>query len=257
MLESEINELVSIVMPTYNCSLFIEDTIISVINQSYKNWELIIVDDCSTDNTHEIVNKYLKNYNIKYIILSNNLGAALARNRGIELAQGRFIAFLDSDDIWYPQKLAIQIKSMIDNNWFFSCTGYDKINEDGKDLGNYISTELVKNYKDLLKNCPGNSTVIYDASNLGKYYIPDIKRRNDYIMWLMIIKNAKKIYGINSSLGAHRVRHEGISRNKFKLVKYHWLIYRRYEKINLVFSSYLTLYWVTKTIFRKRMGSNK
>ena len=126
------NRLVSIIMPTYNCGNFIGETIDSVIAQIYENWELIIVDDCSTDNTEEIVNVYRKkDSRIKYKKLATNSGAAVARNRGIELADGKYIAFLDSDDLWQPKKLDTQIKFMNNNAYHFTCTSYNKIDEEG------------------------------------------------------------------------------------------------------------------------------
>ncbi len=247
------NKLVSIIMPTYNSGNFIGDTIDSVIAQIYENWELIIVDDCSTDNTEEIVNIYSKkDSRIKYKKLFTNSGAAVARNRGIELAEGKYIAFLDSDDLWLPKKLDTQIKFMNNNAYHFTCTSYNKIDEEGNSLNRIISAKVRSNYDGILKTCPGNSTVIYDAEFLGKFYISYIKKRNDYVMWLQVIKKAKFLYGIEECLGSHRIRKNAISSNKISLIKYHWIVYRKIENLSLVKSVYLILYWVIATVFKLR-----
>ena len=247
------NRLVSIIMPTYNCGNFIGETIDSVIAQIYENWELIIVDDCSTDNTEEIVNVYRKkDSRIKYKKLATNSGAAVARNRGIELADGKYIAFLDSDDLWQPKKLDTQIKFMNNNAYHFTCTSYNKIDEEGKSLNRIISAKVKSNYDGILKTCPGNSTVIYDAEVLGKFKISDIKKRNDYVMWLQVIKQAKFLYGIEECLGSHRIRKNAISSNKISLIKYHWTVYRKIENLSVVKSVYLILYWIIATVFKLR-----
>lgn len=240
-------------MPAYNCGDFIGITFDSVINQSYKNWEVIVVDDCSTDNTAEVVQEYIKKENrIKYHRLEKNSGAALARNKAINLATGKYMAFLDSDDVWFPEKLAKQIGFMEENDYGFTCTSYTKIGEQGEYLNRTIVAQPKRDYDGVLKTCPGNSTVIYNAEKLGKFKIPDIKKRNDYVMWLQVIKKEKYLYGIEEPLGSHRIRTEGISSNKKSLVGYHWKVYREIENLSLLKSSYLVLYWVVATVFKLR-----
>lgn len=244
-------ELVSIIMPAYNCEEFIEQTINSVQNQSYTNWELIIVDDCSTDNTAEIIKKYASNdKRIRYFKNHQNSGAAISRNNAIEQATGRFFAFLDSDDLWRKDKLKKQIDFMQKNNYSFTCTAYDKIDENSVFLNRIINADEKANYYRLLKKCPGNSTVVYDVSALGKHFIPNIKKRNDYVMWLQIIKKAKYIYGLKEVLGSHRVCNGSLSANKKSLIKYHWYVYRKIEKLSFAYSSYLIIYWVLKSILK-------
>jgi teichuronic acid biosynthesis glycosyltransferase TuaG len=170
--------LVSIIMPAFNCGDFIGKTLDSVIDQTYQNWEVIVVDDCSTDNTADVVFEYSKkDHRIKYHKLEKNSGAAIARNMAVELASGKYLAFLDSDDLWFPQKLTRQISFMKDNDYYFTCTSYTKIDESGTYLGRTIVAQPKRDYDGLLKSCPGNSTVIYDAEKLGKFLIPDIRRR--------------------------------------------------------------------------------
>lgn len=245
--------LVSIIMPAYNCENFISHAIDSVISQTYKNWELIVVDDCSIDRTAEIVKEYIKkDCRIQYYKLDKNSGAAMARNKAIELAKGKYIAFLDSDDIWFPEKLRKQISFMEKNNYGFTCTSYTKIDEQGNYLNRTIIAKPKMDYNGILKTCPGNSTVIYNAQKLGKFNIPNIKKSNDYVLWLQIIKKENYLYGITEPLGSHRIRNGSISSNKVSLVMYHWKIYRRIEKLSIFKSCYLTLYWIIATIFKLR-----
>lgn len=249
----EKENLVSIIMPTYNCADFIGETIESVLAQDYKNWELIIIDDCSTDDTKNIVEKYRYNEErIKYHRLEKNSGAAIARNTAIDLANGRYIAFLDSDDLWVSTKLSTQIHFMKDNNYYFTCTKYNKIDEEGKSLNRIIKVNDKSDYNGLLKTCPGNSTVIYDSEVLGKFKITNIKKRNDYVMWLQVIKKAQYIYGVDEVLGSHRIRKNAISSKKTTLVKYHWKVYRKVENLSIIKSIYLVIYWIIVTIFKLR-----
>lgn len=253
MVENKKEDLVSIIMPAYNCGNFIGITLDSVINQSYNNWEVIVVDDCSTDNTADVVQEYITKENrIKYHKLEKNSGAAVARNKAIDLATGKYMAFLDSDDVWFPEKLTKQIGFMEANNYGFTCTSYTKIDEQGEYLNRTIVAQPRRDYDGVLKTCPGNSTVIYNAEKLGKFMIPDIKKRNDYVMWLQVIKKEKYLYGIEEPLGSHRIRTEGISSNKKSLVGYHWKVYREIENLSLLKSSYLIVYWVMATVFKLR-----
>ncbi len=243
-----IENLVSIIMPAYNCEDFIAETIESVEKQIYQKWELIIVDDCSTDKTRDIAEEYKKDQRVRLYKNNTNRGAAYSRNRAVRLAQGEFIAFLDSDDLWEKDKLKIQISFMKKNDCPFSCTYYKKIDEKGNETGKIIKSKKELNYKDLLKNCPGNSTVIYNAKKLGKFYIPNIRKRNDYVMWLKGIKKAVKMQTVRYVLGCHRVRTGSLSKNKIDLVKYHWYVYRKIEGLNLPYSIYLIIYWSLKGI---------
>lgn len=245
--------LVSIIMPSYNSKNFIGAAIESVIRQSYQNWELIIVDDCSTDGSIDVINEYKKNDGrIKYYFLEKNSGAAVARNKAIEKATGKYIAFLDSDDLWFPEKLMKQIYFMKSKDCVFSCTKYDKIDELGDDLNIVIKVRDTSDYENVLRMSPGNSTVIYDAEVLGKFYIPDIKKRNDYVMWLGVIKKAKTLYGMQEILSSHRIREGAISSNKTKLIYYHWVVYREFEKLSVVKSMYMVVYWIISTVFKFR-----
>ncbi len=250
---NRLEDLVSIVMPAYNCADFLGITLDSVIKQTYRNWELIVVDDCSADKTAELVQDYMaKDERIKYHKLEKNSGAAVARNTAVELARGKHMAFLDSDDVWFPEKLTKQISFMEKNNYLFTCTSYTKIDEYGKDLGRTIGVRKQSNYDDILKKNPGNSTVIYNSKVIGKVTIPDIRKRNDYVMWLSVVKKAKTLYGIEEPLASHRIRSGSLSKKKTNLVGYHWKVYREIEKLSLLKSSYLIVYWIVVTVFKLR-----
>ncbi|WP_273130279.1 glycosyltransferase family 2 protein [Bacillus weihaiensis] len=249
----DLEDLVSVIMPAYNCGEYIGLTLNSVIAQTYQNWEVIVVDDCSTDNTEEIVKSYIsRESRIKYFKLEKNSGAAVARNKATDYAKGKYIAFLDSDDIWFPEKLTRQIGFMKQNGYNFTCTSYTKIDEKGNYLDRTIKAHSKRNYDGVLKTCPGNSTVIYNAESLGKFKIPNIKKRNDYVMWLQVIKREEYLYGIEEPLGSHRIRSGAISSEKSSLVRYHWKVYREIERLSIVKSSYLILYWIIATVFKLR-----
>src|SRR5699024_3619566 len=231
---------------------YINETIESVLNQTYKNWELIIVDDCSTDSTEEIIKDYVLNDSrIKYCKLTKNSGAAVARNKGIELSKGKYLSFLDSDDIWNKKKLSIQIKYMEENDINFTCTSYNKISESGEPLNQIISPNSISDYDGILKKNPGNSTVIYNCHALGKFKIPNIKKRNDYVLWLKVIKKAKYLYGIKETLSSHRLREGSLSSEKISLIKYHWIVYRKYEGLSVGKSISLILHYVFVSILKK------
>ncbi len=242
-------KLVSIIMPVYNCGAYINETINCVLNQTYSNWELIIVDDCSTDDTKSIIDNYI-NEKIKYYKLDYNQGAAHARNIAIEHASGNYIAFLDGDDLWDEHKLEKQINFMITNNYSFTSTLYSRIDENGnykKWISKYVKR---RDYNLLLKRCPGNSTIIYNKDILGKTYIPHIRKRNDYVMWLSIIKKSIYIYELEEVLSFYRIRKNSLSSKKTELVKYQWFVYRKLEKLSFIKSSYLLSLHIIRGVFK-------
>ncbi|HJD24795.1 MAG TPA: glycosyltransferase [Firmicutes bacterium] len=238
-------ELVSIITPTYNCGKFIAETIESVQAQTYPNWELLIVDDCSTDNTEEVVAEYRQaDPRVQYHRLEKNSGAAVARTTAMQLAQGEYMAFLDSDDLWSPEKLEKQLAFMKSNGYAFTCTMYEQIGEDGRRLEKVIKVIPKTDYNRLLLDCPvGNSTVMYDVRKMGKFEVPDIKKRNDDALWLQMLKKEKYIYGMPEVLMQYRVRQNSISSNKWKLIKYHWQLYREIEHLGVLRSAFHIGYW--------------
>lgn len=237
--------LVSIITPTYNCASYIAETIESVQNQTYQNWEMIIVDDCSQDNTLDIVHSYLlKDSRIKYERLSENHGAAFARNKAMCIASGAYMAFLDSDDLWLPSKLETQIEYMQTNHCAISCTKYECIEENGVPNGKIVNVIPRTSYNRLLLDCPvGNSTVMYDVTKLGKFKVPDIRKRNDDALWLQMLKKEPYIYGIDTVLMQYRIRHSSLSSKKLSLIKYHWQLYRDIERLSIPRSIFHIVYW--------------
>lgn len=232
---------VSIITPTFNSENFIEQTITSVINQSFEDWELIIIDDASSDGTINIVDDFIeKNHNIKLLRNDVNKGAAVTRNKGVEASTGDFIAFLDADDLWKPDKLEIQIKFMLENNIDVCFCSYDLMNEKGDYLNKTVMALPELSYKKFLKcNYIGNLTGIYNAKNVGKVYAPDLRKRQDWLMWLEAVKRSKKpALGMKESLAIYRVRENSISANKLNLVKYNYWVYRKGLGFSIVKSIY-------------------
>ena len=247
--------LVSIITPLYNSEIFIEETIESVLKQTYKEWEMIIVNDCSKDKGMEIVKKYSeKDKRIKLFNNKINLGGAGTRNVAIKNSQGKYIAFLDSDDIWKENKLEKQIKFMEKNNYYFSYTKYERINEAGEKM-NLVSIIPDKlNYKDMLKrDSIGCLTAIYNQESLGKIYMPNIRINQDYALWLEILKKTKYAYGLQENLALYRVRENSLSQKKLKQLKYFWEMYRKYNKQSILKSSWYLLNNIVDSIFDKKM----
>ncbi len=235
----------SIITPTYNCGAYIGKTIDSVIAQTYLEWEMIIVDDCSDDDTKVVVFEYIKKEpRIKYYCLEENSGAAVARTRAMQLAEGRYMAFLDSDDIWKPDKLELQLKFMKEEKHAFCCTTYEHIDEAGNKLNKIIKAVKKVDYNRLLLDCPvGNSSVMYDVSVMGKFEVPNIRKRNDDALWLKMLKKEKYIWGMPDVLMEYRIRENSISSNKFKVIKYHWILYRDIEKLSVARAVFHICYW--------------
>lgn len=217
-----VDGLVSIIMPSWNTARFIRESIDSVRNQTYTNWELLIVDDCSTDNTDEIVASY-SDERIRYFKNEKNSGAALTRNRAMREARGEWIAFLDSDDLWTPEKLERQLQFMKENNYVFSYHEYVKIDEESKPLNIYVSgPEVVTKHKMYNYGYPGCLTFMYSAKAMGLIQIKDIKKNNDYAILLKLCKKAD-CYLLKENLAEYRIRKKSISHDKLsKKLKSHY-----------------------------------
>lgn len=230
----------SIIVPTYNASRFIEETIHSVLNQSFQDWELIIIDDCSTDNTVQKLNEFRKiDQRIRVKVLDENSGAAIARNTGISMASGRYIAFLDSDDLWVPRKLEKQLNFMKENNVAFSFTGYEIITESGEKTGKIIHVPKKIDYQGLLKNTIiGCLTVMIDTQQVGKIQMPNLRTRQDTATWLSILKRGFEAYGIDEVLSKYRKVENSISSKKIKMARMNWKLYREVEGLSVFKSAW-------------------
>ncbi len=239
------NSLVSIITATFNSSDFIKDTIISIINQSYNNWELIITDDFSSDDTVEIVKSFMiLDSRIQLFVLNENSGPAVARNNSINKSKGRFIAFCDSDDLWSPIKLEKQIQFITEYNLPFTYSSYQNIDK-FNNLGSVILAPKMVTYKDILKYCNiGCLTVIYDRNKIGTNYMPIIRKRQDYGLWLNIIRKIKIVYGMNDVLGYYRIREGSVSSNKFSASFYHLYVLVKIGKQPLYKAFYYFHYYI-------------
>lgn len=242
---------VSVITPLYNSSYYMRETIESVISQTFESWELLLIDDCSSDDSAAIAEMFsARDSRIKVIKLSQNSGAAVARNRGIEMARGRFIAFLDSDDLWLPDKLDTQISFMKSNGVSLSYSSYLKCNSLGEVVGlSEIPNEVV--YSDLLKVCSiGCLTAIYDTQTVGKVYMPLIRKRQDLGLWLKILKLVESAKGIDTPLAIYRIREGSISSNKLSAARYTWRLYRDVEALRFIPALYYFIHYAFNGVFR-------
>lgn len=246
-------ELVSIITPTWNCANFINSTIESILAQTYANWELIISDDCSTDNTYEIIKPYLEaDSRIKYICNESNSGAAITRNNAIKVAQGRWIAFLDSDDLWLPNKLEHQLAFMKNNNYAFSYHEYTEMSEEGNDLGIYVSGKKHVNKFDMFACCwPGCLSVMYDASKVGLIQIRDVKKNNDSALWLKVIRKAD-CYLLKENLARYRRRKGSITPPSItQRILWHYRLFHDAEQMNPVSSIFFMCLNIMGNTYKK------
>jgi teichuronic acid biosynthesis glycosyltransferase TuaG len=238
----------------YNSETFISDTIFSVINQTYNNWELLLIDDGSNDKTLESVNLVTtKNSKIKLFKNETNQGAAIARNKGIEAAKGEYIAFLDADDLWKPEKLERQIAFMLTENCDVCFSSYEQIDEAGNSLNRLVKALPELTYQKYLKsNYIGNLTGIYNAKVLGKITAPNLRKRQDWLLWLSAInKSGKPAKGIQESLAYYRVREDSMSSSKMNLLKHNYWVYKKGLGFSTLKSIFYMLIFLKEHFFVK------
>lgn len=235
-----IDDLVSIITPAYNAAAYIAETIESVLAQTYTNWEMLIANDCSKDNTAEIVESYAKkDKRIKLINLKQNSGAAAARNTAIQNAKGRYIAFLDSDDLWKKEKLQKQIQFIQQNGYAFTFTSYEHFKEIKENIQNQVQIPKSLNYNQALKgNQIGCLTVMLDKKQIPNIHFTT-QKHEDYILWLNILKQGITAYGIQESLALYRAGNsKSISGNKIQSALWTWKVYRNSQDLSVVKSMY-------------------
>lgn len=241
--------LVSIVTPVFNSERFIKETIQSVINQSYQNWEHILVDDCSSDNSTNIIKEYTTiDPRIKFFKLDRNSGSGPARNLAIKIAQGRYIAFIDSDDVWIPDKLKRQVNFMLEKDCAVCHASYGYIDETGKEIRRpYLVSSNPVEYKYLLKRTDISClTAMFDQDKIGKFYMPKLRRKQDYGLWLNILRvgNISVPYNRNEILAYYRQHSGSATSNKRVLITKHYFFLRNHEKLSRVNSLKYTCYWI-------------
>ena len=239
-------ELVSVVMPTYNCAAFIEESVKSVLAQLYKNWELIIVDDCSTDNTKAILAPYLAKYpNIHYTCLEKNSGPAVARSEALKQVKGDYVAFLDSDDTWTSNKLCLQIDFMKTNKIVFSTTAYKLIEKDEISKLTALFPPKIIDYNKMIRlsGLIENSTIIYDRHIIGDLQVANIDEFNDLSLWLKILHKTSTCHSMQDVLAGHRTYPQLTKQDNLKLLRFHWHLCRDIERLCLIKTIWYILCW--------------
>lgn len=244
--------LVTVVTPTYNSSKYITATVNSVIAQSETNWEMIVVDDCSCDDTRDVVLAIAaSDRRVRLIEMDTNEGAAVARNTAIYAARGRYISFLDADDLWRPHKLQTQLAFMQKHEADLSFTAYEIIDDDGHLIGDSTVPERVT-YEQLLRsNVIGCQTAIYDTKRLGLVEMPLIRKRQDFGLWLKILRRTQYAYGLQEKLSCYRLRPGSISYNKISTIKYTWQLYREFEDMSRHRTAYYISSHLSKALLRR------
>lgn len=232
--------LVSIITPAHNAERFVEDTILSIIHQTYEEWELLITDDCSTDNTLHIIQSYAqKDERIKVFPLSSCVGAAEARNNSIRQARGKYIAFLDSDDVWLPEKLEKQLAFMQKNEYAFTITNFSTMTEDGEPTGKVMLMPSCLSYRSYLCNTAiGCLTVVIDCEKTGYFEMPIIKSSHDMALWLLIMRRGFKVYALPETLSKYRLVSNSNTARKWRAAKDVWKVYREIEHLNIFYSAF-------------------
>ena len=244
------NELISIVTPMYNSEKYIKDTIKSVIAQTHKNWELIIVNDCSSDGSLSIAEQHARgDSRIKIVYQSRNTGISAARNMGVTRAQGRYVAFIDSDDMWKPGKLAKQLSFMQRNGYSFVYTSCELVGESGEPMNKIINPRTSVNYRQLLNsNCIVCSSVMINTEII-KVHVPYVKHE-DYATWLDILKDGHTAYALQDALTEYRIRKTSVSANKFKSLSWVFNIYRKHLNMPLIQALWRVIIYLFCGIFK-------
>ncbi len=247
---------VSVVIPIYNAEGYIAETIESVLNQDYGNWELLLVDDLSTDNSIKVMEDIARRHSDREIYIlkqEENGGAARARNRGVEEAKGRYIAYLDADDIWEESKLSEQLFFMKEQNAAFSFTGYEFADENGVGTGKVVSVPLTISYKEALRNTTiFTTTVIFDTDLIAKEMLemPRIKSE-DTALWWKVLRNGYVGYGLNRNLARYRRAGKTLSSNKLEAIRRIWNLYRQAEGLSFLYSIYNFCFWALRAVKRR------
>ena len=247
------NSLASIITPSYNSVRYISECVESVLAQTYTSWEMIIVDDCSEDNSKQLITALSSNdIRIKTIFLDSNIGAAEARNIALAKAKGQYIAFLDSDDLWEPHKLERQISFMNKNNIAFSYTTYQSISEDGLNVINIIKAPKEMTYYSYLKNTIiGCLTVIINREKVGYFEMPNVRSSHDMALWLLILKRGFSAYGLDENLAKYRIVSSSNTANKMKAVKDVWRVYREIERLSFLYSFWCFFCYIFNTVKKR------
>lgn len=250
------DELISIIVPVYNANKFIVETMDCVVGQTYSRWELLLVEDGSSDGTVETIERYIAENNetrIRLIRQPENMGAAKARNRGLLEAAGRYIAYLDADDLWLPEKLEHELNFMREKGAAFAFTGYEFADENGKGMGKIVRVPQTLNYKQALSNTTiFTTTVMFDTQKIPKELLemPVIKSE-DTALWWKVLRNGYTAYGLDENLAKYRRPGKSLSSNKLKALRRIWNLYRKAEGMSVPSSAWHFCFWAVRAVKRR------
>ena len=250
------NKTISIVVPVYNAEKYIEETMNSVLGQTYEDWELILVLNGCSDSSEDIIREYQKKHadrKIRIIVETENVGAARARNHGVNAASGRYIAYVDADDVWQAQKLEHSLKFMEEKQAAFICTGYEFADEFAKGTGKVVQVPPTLTYKEALKNTTiFTSTVMFDTQKLpkDKIQMPVIKSE-DTALWWKVLREGYLVYGLNENLVLYRRPKQSLSSNKVEAIRRIWNLYRKSEGLSVIYSAYNFCFWAVRAVLRR------
>lgn len=249
-------ELVSIIVPVYNAERFIKETMDCVVAQTCPRWELLLVEDGSSDRTVSVIEDYIREYGEKRIRLirqPHNLGAARARNRGLEEASGRYVAYLDADDLWVPEKLERELAFMKEKNAAFAFTGYEFVNEDGRSTGKVVRVPETLSYRQALKNTTiFTTTVMFDTDKIDRDLLEmPIMKSEDTALWWKILRNGYTAYGLDENLVKYRRAGRSLSSNKLEAIRRIWNLYRKAEGMGVLNSAWHFCFWAVRAVKRR------
>ncbi len=250
------DELISIIVPVYNVERFIEETMDCVMAQTYSRWELLLVEDGSSDGTAAVIKEYVRKKGekrIRLIMQPENLGAARARNRGLKEAEGRYIAYLDADDLWVPEKLERELAFMTEKNAAFAFTGYEFVNENGRGTGKVVRVPETLNYRQALKNTTiFTTTVMFDTEKIEKSLLEmPIIKSEDTALWWKVLRNGYTAYGLDENLAKYRRSGRTLSSNKLEAMRRIWNLYRKAEGMGILNSAWHFCFWAVRAVRRR------
>lgn len=250
------NDLISIIVPVYNVEKYIRETMDCVRAQTYENWELLLVEDCGTDKTVEVIEQYLQEKadgRIRLIRQASNMGAAKSRNRGLAEAQGRYIAYLDADDLWVPEKLEKELRFMQEKGVAFAFTGYEFADADGVGTGKIVRVPETLNYKQALSNTTiFTTTVMFDTEKISKDLLEmPIIKSEDTALWYKVLRNGYTAYGLDENLVKYRRVGKSLSSNKLEALRRIWNLYRKAEGLSVMRSAYHFCFWAVNAVRRR------
>lgn len=250
------SDLISIIVPVYNAENFIVETMDSVLVQTYHNWELLLVEDCSSDNTVTLIQQYMEKTGdprIRLIRQPSNMGAARARNRGLREANGRYISYLDADDLWEPEKLEKELAFMKEKDAVFAFTGYEFADETGKGMGKVVHVPEKLTYKQALSNTTiFTTTVMFDLEKLPREQLEmPVMKSEDTALWFRVLRSGVTAYGLDENLVKYRRAGKSLSSNKLEAIRRIWNLYRRAEGMNIVSSAWHFCFWALRAVKRR------